>query len=147
MTVKMEPIVVEQTFRAPIAVVWKAITDTDQMRQWFFGAITEFEPELGFRTQFTVRSGDRDYAHLWNVTEVVSERKIAYDWRYGGVPGDSSVTWELSETADGTKLTLTHAGIETFPQDDPVFSRESGQAGWGYFLHDSLKAFLERQDS
>jgi uncharacterized protein YndB with AHSA1/START domain len=142
-----EPIVVEQIFNAPISVVWKAITDTDQMRRWFFETMTNFEPAVGFQTQFNVRVEDQDYPHQWKVTDVVPEKRIVYDWRYGGYPGDSSVTWELSETPHGTKLTLTHKGIETFPQDDPMFSRESGQAGWGYFLHESLKAFLERQDS
>ncbi len=142
-----EPIVVEQIFNAPISVVWKAITDTDQMRRWFFETMTNFEPAVGFQTQFNVRVEDQDYPHQWKVTDVVPEKRIVYDWRYGGYPGNSSVTWELSETLNGTKLTLTHKGIETFPQDDPMFSRESGQAGWGYFLHESLKAFLERQDS
>ena len=142
-----EPIVVEQIFNAPISVVWKAITDTDQMRRWFFETMTNFEPAVGFQTQFNVRVEDQDYPHQWKVTDVVQEKRIVYDWRYGGYPGNSSVTWELSETPHGTKLTLTHKGIETFPQDDPMFSRESGQAGWGYFLHESLKAFLERQDS
>ncbi len=142
-----EPIVVEQIFNAPISVVWKAITDTDQMRRWFFETMTNFEPAVGFQTQFNVRVEDQDYPHQWKVTDVVPEKRIVYDWRYGGYPGNSSVTWELSETPHGTKLTLTHKGIETFPQDDPMFSRESGQAGWGYFLHESLKAFLERQDS
>ncbi len=147
MDMNADPIMVEQTYNASIAVVWKAITDKDQMRQWFFETMTDFEPEVGFGTQFNVRVEDQDYPHQWKVTDVVSERRIAYDWRYGGFPGNSSVTWELSETPNGTKLKLTHKGIETFPHDNPIFSRESGQAGWGYFLHESLKAFLERQDS
>ncbi|MHC4664643.1 MAG: SRPBCC family protein [Planctomycetota bacterium] len=142
-----DSIVVEQIYNAPIAVVWKAIVEKDQMRQWFFKPMTDFKPEVGFETQFDVQVEGQNYPHQWKVTEVVPERRITYDWRYGGYPGNSSVTWELSETPDGTKLKLTHKGIETFPQDDPIFSRESGEAGWEYFLHESLKAFLERQDS
>ncbi len=33
MDMNTDPIVVEQTFNAAVAVVWKAITDKDQMRQ------------------------------------------------------------------------------------------------------------------
>ncbi len=139
------PIVVEHTFEAPIGMVWQAITDKDQMRQWFFEPITDFEPEVGFEAQFTVRSNDQNYLHLWKVTDVVPGERITYQWQYGEYAGNSSVTWELSEVPDGTKLKLTHEGIETFPQDNPVFSRESGQAGWDYFLHESLKGFLDRQ--
>ena len=93
MDMNADPIVVEQTFKAPIGVVWKAVTDKDQMRQWFFETMIDFEPEVGFATQFTVRSEDRDYPHEWKVTDVVSEKRIAYEWRYGGFPGTSLVTW------------------------------------------------------
>lgn len=147
MDINADPIVVEQTFIVSIAMVWNAITDKDQMRQWFFEAITDFEPEPGFETQFNVRYEERDFPHIWRVIEVVPEKRIAYGWRYGGSPGDSTVVWELSETPNGTKLVLTHTGHETFPQDDPAFSRESGQAGWDYIIRESLKAFLERQSS
>ncbi len=147
MNINTNPIVVEQTFNAPIAVVWKAITDQEQMRQWFFETMADFKPEPGFETQFNVKCEDRDYLHQWKIMEVIPEKKIAYGWRYGGYPGKSTVVWELSETHNGTKLLLTNEGHETFPQDDPVFSRESGQAGWDYFVRESPKAFLERQSS
>jgi len=141
------PIVVEQTFNTPIDEVWKAIVDVDQMRKWFFEAITDFVPEIGFETQFNVRVEDRDYLHMWKVIEVIPGRKISYSWQYGGYPGDSLVTWELLEIPDGTKLTLTHEGIETFPKDNPIFNREAGQEGWSYFVNESLKTFLKRRDA
>lgn len=146
MPMNTDPIVVEQTYNAPIVVVWNAITDKDQMRQWFFETINDFKPEVGFETEFNVECEGQVYPHQWKVTEVVSQRRIVYEWRYGGYPGDSSVTWELSETSGGTTLKLTHKGSETFPQDNPVFSRESGVAGWVYFIRESLGAYLERQD-
>ena len=141
--INTDPILVKQNFDAPVTVVWKAITDKEQMRQWFFAPMSDFEPEVGFKTQFNVRVEDRDYLHLWKVTEVIWQKRIAYDWRYGGFDGDSSVAWDLSETTDGTKLCLCHKGHETFSRSDSIFSRENGQAGWEYFLQQSLKAFLE----
>lgn len=147
MNANPEPIVVEQTFDAPIAAVWKAITDKSQMPQWYFEPIAEFEPRVGFETKFTVNAEGQDYEHLWKVIEVIPERRLAYDWRYTGIPGDSTVTWELSETALGTTLRFTHSGIETFPQDNPVFKREVGVAGWEYLIDESLRAFVERKIS
>lgn len=141
-----EPIIVEAMLEAPPAVVWKAITDKDQMRQWFFEPMTEFQPEVGFETTFEIECEGQVYPHEWKVTEVVPESRISYDWRYRGYPGDSTVTWELSEVPGGTQLRLTHTGSETFPQDDPVFSRASCTAGWEFFLQDSLKPFLEGAD-
>ena len=112
--------------------------------------MTDFKPEPGFETRFNVSCEGRDYSHHWRVTDVVPEVRIAYDWRYDGFPGDSTVVWQLSELPNGTRLRLTHDGIETFPQDNPVLSRESTEQGWRYFLRESLRNFLEgipvRQD-
>jgi hypothetical protein len=33
--------------------------------------------------------------------------------------------------------------VVSFPQDDPIFSREAGQKGWNYIIRRSLKAFPE----
>ena len=137
------PIVVEQEYGAPPEVVWQAITDPQQMCQWFFEPIAEFDATVGFSTRFVVQCEGDDYPHLWDVTEVAAPRRLAYRWRYEGIAGDSFVTWEIDETPNGTKLTLTHTGHETFPRDDPAFSRELGVAGWTHFLQTSLKAFLE----
>jgi uncharacterized protein YndB with AHSA1/START domain len=136
------PVVVEATFKAPLDKVWKAITDSDQMRQWFFDAIPDFKPQRGFATSFNVHHESTDYLHQWTVTEVEPSKKVEYRWRYGGVPGDSTVTWNLSETPQGTKLRLTHAGIESFPQENPAFRRESCQGGWEYFIRDRLQNYL-----
>lgn len=65
------PIIVEQIYASPVVAVWKAITDIDQMRQWYFDNIPAFKPEVGFETQFNVQSQDRDFLHLWRVTEVI----------------------------------------------------------------------------
>jgi len=55
--------------------VWKAITDKDQMKQWYFDTIDDFKPEVGFQTQFKVRNGNKDYLHIWKVTEVETGKK------------------------------------------------------------------------
>jgi uncharacterized protein YndB with AHSA1/START domain len=137
-----KPIVVEQIFHASVDRVWSAITDKTQMPKWFFGEIRDFRPERGYETTFVVSNEGKDYPHHWRVTEAVPHQKIVYDWLHPGFPGTSFVTWELSKTGDGTRLKLTHVGIETFPQDDPAFTRESCQGGWEYFF-DRLKSLLE----
>lgn len=139
------PIVVEHTYEAPISEVWAAITDSDKMRRWFFDEMTDFRPQVGFETEFTHHHEGQDYVHQWKVTEVVPQRRITYGWRYGGYPGDSSVTWELYEVPGGTRLRLIHRGQETFPKDNPAFSRENCQAGWEYLLHEGLAGFLREQ--
>jgi uncharacterized protein YndB with AHSA1/START domain len=137
-----EPLVVGQDFAAPTEVVWQAITEAEKMRQWFFGQIVEFKPELGFETQFDVEAEGRVFPHQWKVTEVEAGKKISYQCRYGGIVGNSMVTWELSELPEGTQLVFTHRVLEDFPQDDPMFNRESCEGGWDYFIRQNLTKFL-----
>ncbi len=145
MSAEIEPIVVEHIYEAPVSAVWEAITDSEKMRRWYFAEMTDFKPEVGFETEFSIHVQGQHFVHLWKVTEVLPEQKISYQWLYRGYDGDSSVTWELSEVPGGTKLRLIARGIETFPQDNPCFTRESCRAGWEYFLHERLAAFLAHQ--
>ena len=138
-----EPIIIVQNYPTTPDVLWKAITHPGQMAEWFFKEITEFQPEVGFETNFVVASEHRTFTHLWRVTEVIPHRKIVYSWKYQEYPGDSVVSFELTTLSDAVQLTLTHTVIESFPQDIPEFKRESGYAGWQYFLGERLREFLE----
>ena len=139
-----EPIIVEQTFNTSVDIVWNSITEIDKMRQWYFENIPSFKPEVGFEIRFNVQSQDRNFLHIWKVTEVVPLKKIVYNWRYENYPGDSLVKFELFEDNNSTKLRLTHQVLENFPDDIPEFKRESGVEGWTFFIRKSLKKFLEK---
>src|SRR5687768_9790784 len=106
--------VMERTFNAPVGKVWKALTDTKDMKQWYFD-LKEFRPEVGFKFQFDAGEEGKKFRHLCEVTEAVVNRKLAYTWRYDGHKGNSIVTFELFPEGDKTRLKLTHAGLETFP--------------------------------
>ena len=139
-----EPIIIEETFKTSIDTVWKSLTEIDKMRQWFFEEIPSFEPEVGFETQFNVQVKDRNFLHIWEVTEVVPLKKIVYKWKYEGYSGDSFVMFELIEQDNLTNLRLTHQTLEDFPEDIPEFSRESGIEGWTFFIKKSLKEYLNK---
>jgi len=139
-----DPIIVEQSFNRSIESVWKAITEVDQMRQWYFKNIPSFKAEVGFETQFNVQSRDRNFLHKWKVIEVVPLKMITYNWKYEDYPGDSFVVFELFEKNNLTTLRLTHQVHESFPEDIPEFSRESGVEGWTFFIRRSLKEFIEK---
>lgn len=133
-----------QEFAVSPARLWAAITDPAEMRQWFFEPIQDFEPTVGFATEFDLEAEGRVFSHQWEVLEVIPQQRIVYSWRMGGYPGDSTVTWQLTPVADGTRLDFLHDGNESFPQDDPMFTQESCEAGWQYLLQESLVAFLQR---
>ena len=136
-----DAVVIERTFNAPVAKVWKALTDVDQMRQWYFD-LKEFRPEVGFEFEFVVEHEGNRYHHLCKITEVVAQKKIAYTWRYKGEPGDSLVTFELFPEDGKTRLKVTHTGIETFPKT-PAYARKKFEAGWTAIIGAELKKFVE----
>lgn len=140
---KQTPFVIEQTYNAPVEKVWKAITDVNQMRQWYFD-LKDFKPEVGFEFQFEGGKDNDVYVHLCKVTEVETGKKLTHSWRYEGYEGNSFVTWELFPEGDKTRVKLTHSGLETFPQHDPNFKRESFAGGWTHITGISLKNFVEK---
>ena len=144
MTMKTEltdAVIVERTLNAPVARVWQALTDVEQMQQWYFD-LKEFKPEPGFEFEFVVEHEGNSYHHLCRVTEVIRQKKIAYTWRYKGEPGDSLVTFELFPEGNKTRLKLTHSGIETFPKT-PAYARKNFEAGWTEIIGSELKRFVE----
>lgn len=139
-----EPLIeVKQIFQQPIEKVWKAITNVNDMRQWFFDTIPEFEASVGFETQFNVTSEDRIFPHVWKISEVIPFNKIVYNWRYEGYQGNSYVTFDLSEIDNQTQLALTTKVTEDFQDNIPEFKRESCIAGWNYFIKTSLVNYFK----
>jgi len=136
-----EAVVFERTFNAPVGRVWKALTDVEEMRQWYFN-LKQFKAEVGFEFEFVVEHEGTTYHHLCKVTEVIPQKKIAYTWRYKGHEGDSLVTFELFADGDETRLKLTHQGLETFPKT-AAFARKNFEAGWTAIIDSELKQFLE----
>lgn len=137
-------VIVERVFDADIALVWRAITEKELMKQWYFD-LAEFNVEVGFKFEFM--GGPEDgvqYKHLCEITEVIKEQKLTYSWKFDGYEGLSFVTFELFYEGEQTRLKLTHSGIDTFP-DTPDFAIHNFQAGWDNIVTNSLKGFLEKQ--
>jgi uncharacterized protein YndB with AHSA1/START domain len=139
-----EGVVVERTFSAPVTRVWKALTDVEEMREWYFD-MKDFKPEVGFEFEFIMEHEGMRYHHLCRVTEVIPEKKLAYTWRYKGHEGNSVVTFALFAEGNTTRLKVTHEGLETFPRT-PSFARKNFLEGWTQIIGSSLKEFVERDE-
>jgi uncharacterized protein YndB with AHSA1/START domain len=138
-----EPLRIERTFDAPVSKIWKALTDKEEMKKWYFD-LKEFKAEPGFKFEFY--GGDtKQYLHLCEVTEVIPLKKLTYSWKYEGYPGISYVSFELFEENGKTKLVLTHSGLETFPADVKDFERENFEEGWTQIIGNSLAKYLESE--
>lgn len=121
---------INQVIDAPVERVWSAITDKDQLKQWFF-ELNAFEPVVGFEFGFRGKGHKGEtYVHKCRITQVVPNQKLQYSWQYEGHQGNSLVTFELFPEGEKTRLKLTYEGLETFAQGNPDFAATSFEGGW-----------------
>ena len=138
-----QPLVMERIFKAPIELVWKALTNKHEMKKWYFD-IPDFSLEVGKEFSFSAGCSDHQaYLHCCRIVEVVENRRISYTWRYDGYEGESVVTFELEQLGDETKLILTHTGLETFPASNPDFNKNNFNQGWTHFMDTALRDYLK----
>jgi len=139
-----KPFYMERIFDADRENLWRAITEKELMKLWYFD-LEEFKAEVGFKFQFTGCTEDKtEYTHLCEVTEVVLGEKLTYSWSYKGYEGISFVTFELVDLGEKTKLKLTHAGLETFPITNPDFAPHNFESGWNQIINISLNKYVEQ---
>jgi uncharacterized protein YndB with AHSA1/START domain len=138
-----KPVVVEETVNAPVEKVWRAITDKNEMKQWYFD-LDKFEPEVGFEFSFPGkgRKGET-YIHLCKITEVIPNKKLQYSWSYQGYEGYSIVTFELFDEGDKTRVKLTHEGLDSFPKNNQDFAVASFTEGWTQIITKLLLEYVE----
>lgn len=139
-----DTIVIEKLFQANIDDVWKALTDKDQMKQWYFD-LKEFKAEKGFVFEFTAGDEHKKWKHRCQIIEVITYKKISYTWQYPGYEGISLVTWELFKEEGGTKVVLKHFGLDTFPPEVPELHRRNFLEGWNTIIGESLENYLRNR--
>jgi uncharacterized protein YndB with AHSA1/START domain len=129
-------------------VVFKAITDPNELTNWFpDNAI--FDGRVGGKVRFTFNKEkskelDRDYSPEGTVKEFIPNKKVSYTWQLKGTPEfhETSVTWELEEIeANKTRVELVHSGFTG--KEEGKLSFTEHDKGWSYFL-DRLAKHCEK---
>ena len=105
------PIVVEQEFNVSPSRLWRALTNPAEMRRWFFEQIPDFQPEVGFYTEFLIQNEGRNFTHCWTVREAITDQKIVLRWNYPEYLGDSLVHFEIEGNDNGSLLRVTTAHL------------------------------------
>jgi len=86
---------------APPAEVWEALTDEEQLEEWFANDV-EFDLDRGG----VFRWDDGEVRHAV-VEEVDAERRLAIRWWDPDGADESEVTFTLEEIPAGTRLVVT----------------------------------------
>lgn len=143
----MNPVEVNIRINQSREKIWKAISEPELMKNWFFDNIPDFKAEVGFKTWFIVKNEDRIFYHLWEVGEFKVNEYIKVDWTYPDYVKESfQVSFYLeSLNKSSTLFKVIANGIEKFQHlHIPEFKRESCVEGWKYFMN-RLKEFVEKQ--
>lgn len=132
------PLIMERVYDVPIEILWRALTNKEALKEWYFAQVEDFEPVVSYSFRFT--DDGATYQKEWRVTQVVAGRQFAHTWAYKRYPGCSEVKFELFPEGSQTKLKITHTGLEKFP-DNPHFARHRFE--WGcHHIGDKLKDYL-----
>ncbi|MDO3402523.1 SRPBCC domain-containing protein [Mycolicibacterium neoaurum] len=120
------------------AAVWAALTEQDLITQWF-GDSAEFDPVPGGVGYFGWSTHGRFRVV---VEQIEAPRLLVYRWArevdVDPVPGNSTVVrFELTPTADGTRLALVETGFDEL--DDPATAHSDNTGGWRTELDDLVR--------
>lgn len=122
------------TLKKPAAKVWQALTDKQQMKEWYFD-IPDFELKKGAVFNFYEPGGANLFHHQCTILEIVPEKKFSHTWTHTErSKGVSVVTWLLSDKEGITDVTLEHRGTENFADAGSEFAPENYQMGWNGFM-------------
>jgi len=141
---KKEPVIKEILVNATATKVWKAITDKEDMKHWYF-PVEEFRTELGFEFTLYGEKDDRKYPIACRIISVELNKKLSYTWNYRDFPAETIVTFELFEEGSQTKVRLTHEGLEKIPEKYKDASKENHREGWNHIIGSSLKEYAEKK--
>jgi uncharacterized protein YndB with AHSA1/START domain len=90
--------------------VWRALTDPVLLAEWLLPVLDlTLEPGAAFRFKAPPQPGWDGIVHC-RFLEIEAHRSLSYTWVVGGM--DTVVTFRLTPTASGTRLSLVQSGFK-----------------------------------
>jgi len=123
---------------APVARVWRALTDHEEFGAWFRVRL-DGPFEVGRATTGMITSPGHEDVKWVSVTEQMDHgRLFAFSWPPSAVdPGTEydedakvRVEFRLEPTEQGTRLTIAESGFSQFPESKRLEILRSNREGW-----------------
>ncbi|MEX2160607.1 MAG: SRPBCC domain-containing protein [Anaerolineales bacterium] len=124
----------EIEINAPPEKVWAKLATLEGLKEWF-GSNLVFEHKVGGRFQLEgVLPGEGPYKFTGQVVSIVPEQKLTFTWTEVGEkgvwPAHTLVTFQLSPSAVGTRVTLSHTGFAALGEALGKSAFEGHVQGW-----------------
>ena len=123
---------------APVEVVWRTITEPEQIRTWF-SDLVELEPRAGAVGKLTFRAGSDD-PHVVDITVVAADRPHTFSFRWcypagarASAGNSTLVTFTLTAAGDArTHLRVAETGLDEldWPDADKQKFVDEHTHGW-----------------
>lgn len=121
-----ETIAFEFDLKHSPAKVWRALTEPELLMQWLLPAIgLKLEPGAPFSFKTQPYPG-WDGTVNCRFVEIEPQRKLSYTWAVADMFIDTVVTFSLTPTASGTRLSLLQSGFK--PENRQAFGGQ--RYGW-----------------
>ena len=122
--------------------VWRALTDPTLLKEWLL-PVTGLKLELGAAFTFKTQPfPDWDGTVSCRMLEIEAHRKLSYAWIVGNMELDTVVTFTLSPTPSGTRLSIVQSGFK------PTQKQAFGGARYGWnMMGERLVELLAKGDS
>ena len=121
-----EAIKFEFDLQHPAEKVWRALTDPALLAQWLLPvAGLELQPGAAFTFKTQPYPG-WDGTVNCRMLEIERQRKLSYTWVVGDMGLDTVVTFTLTPTASGTRLSMVQSGFK------PEQKQNFGGARYGW---------------
>jgi uncharacterized protein YndB with AHSA1/START domain len=119
-----ESISFEFDLHHPPQKVWRALTDAALLAQWLLPVLDpKLEPGAAFTFQAPPQPGWDGIVNC-RMREIEAQRKLSWAWVVGDI--DTVVTFTLTPTATGTRLSLVQSGFK--PDQKQAFG--GARYGW-----------------
>jgi uncharacterized protein YndB with AHSA1/START domain len=123
---QLETIAFEFDLHHPPDKVWRALTDPTLLAQWLLPVIDlELVPGKPFTFKTQPYPG-WDGTVNCRLLEIDAPKKLSYTWVVGDMEIDTVVTFTLTPTASGTRLSLVQSGFQ--PNNKQAFGGQ--RYGW-----------------
>ena len=126
--------------------VWRAITDPEQLEQWYAPGCPWEIPALqvGTTVKFYNTDTDIQFARI----EVVDPlQEFTLRWQFDEEDPNTTLvnTFRLEEENDGTRVTMTQAGYESLPEGVRQQQIEQDEEAYTAIV-EGLKGYVERSN-
>jgi len=106
--------------------VWRALTDPVLLAEWLLPVVElTLEPGATFALQTQPQPGWDGRVNC-RFLEIAAHRTLSYTWGVGDMDLDTVVTFTLTPTTSGTRLSIVQSGFK------PSQKREFGGARYGW---------------